>query len=42
MVERRKIEAIAARCQKARGEISLSSEEKENYKSETEDKTDLD
>lgn len=38
MVERRKTEAIVAKYQKARREISLSSKEKENYKSNTGDK----
>ncbi len=42
MVERRKTEAIAAKRQRARGGISLSSEEEENYESDTEDETDLD
>ena len=42
MVESRKIEAIAAKCQKARGRISLSSKKEESYKSEIGDETDLD
>ena len=42
MVERQKIEAMAARCQRARGGISLSSKEEENYESDTGDKTDSD
>lgn len=34
-----KIEAVAAKRQRARGEISLSSKEKKNYKSDNGDKT---
>ena len=40
MVERRKTEAMAARCQKTREGIRLSSEEEENYESNTGDETD--
>ena len=40
IVEKQKIEAMATRCQRGRGRISLSSEEKENYESDTGDKTD--
>ena len=42
MVERRKTEAIASRYQRAKGGISLSSKEKKNYESNTEDETDPD
>ncbi len=42
MVERWKIEAMAAKRQRARGGISLSSEKEENYKNDTRDKTDPD
>ena len=42
MIERRKTEAMAAKRQKARRGISLSSEEKENYKSNTKDETNPD
>ena len=42
MVERRKTEAMAAKYQRARGGISLSSKQEENYKSVTGDKTDPD
>ncbi len=42
MVERRKTEAMAAKHQRARGGISSSSEEEENYESDIEDETDLD
>lgn len=31
---------MAAKCRQARGRIYLSSEEEENYESDTEDKTD--
>ena len=41
MVEKWKIKAMAIRRQRARGGISLFSEEKENYKNDTRDKTDL-
>ena len=42
MVERQKIEAMAAKRQKARGGISSSDEEEENYESDTGDETDPD
>ncbi len=42
MVERRKIEAIATKHRRARGGISLSNEEEENYESDTKDETDPD
>ncbi len=42
MVKRRKTEAMAAKCQRARGGTSSSSEEEENYESDTGDETDLD
>ncbi len=42
MIKRQKTEAIAAKCQRVRGEISLSSEEEENYESDTGDETDPD
>ncbi len=42
MVEKRKTEAMTIKRRRARGEMSLSSEEKENYESDTGDKTDLD
>ncbi len=42
IVEKRKTEAMAAKCQRARGGISSSSEEEENYESDTGDETDLD
>ena len=42
MVKRRKIEAMAARHQRARRRISLFSEKKENYESNIGDKTDSD
>ena len=42
MVERRKTEAMAIRRQRASRGISLSSEKKENYESDIEDKIDLD
>ena len=41
-MEKRKTEAMAAKCRRARGTISLSSKEKENYKSDTEDEMDPD
>ncbi len=41
MMERRKIEVMVAKCQRAKKEISLSSEEEENYESNTGDETDL-
>ena len=41
IVERRKTETMAARCQRARRRISLSSEEEKNYENDTGDKTDL-
>lgn len=37
IVERRKTKAIAAKRQRTKGEISLSSEKKANYKSNTRD-----
>ncbi len=40
MVERWKTEAMAAKRQRARGEISLSNKEEENYESDTGDETD--
>ncbi len=42
MVERQKTEAMAAKRRRARGEISSSSEEEENYESNTGDETDPD
>ncbi len=42
MVERRKIEAMTAKRQKARRGFHLSSEEEENYESDIGDETDLD
>ncbi len=42
MVERWKIEVMAAKRQRARGGISSSSEEEENYESDTGDETDPD
>ena len=42
MVEKRKTEAMTAKYRRPRGEISLSSEEEENYESDTGDETDLD
>lgn len=42
IVERQKIEAIAAECKRARGGISLFSEEEKNYESNIKDKTNLD
>ena len=41
-MERRKTKAMAARRQKAKRGISLSNEEKENYESDTGEKTDPD
>ncbi len=40
IVEKQKIDAMAAKRQRAREEISLSNEEEENYESDTRDKTD--
>ncbi len=40
MVERRKTEAMAAKYRRARGGISLSSEQGANYESDTRDETD--
>ena len=42
MVEKRKTKAMAANRQKARGGISLFSEEEGNYESDTENETDPD
>ncbi len=42
MVERRKIKAIAVKCQNARRGISLSNKEEENYKNNTGDEIDPD
>ena len=42
MAKRRKIKAMAARRQRARGRISLSSKEEENYESDTRDETNPD
>ena len=42
MVERWKIETMAAKRQRARRGIDLSSEKKEDYESDTEDEMDLD
>lgn len=42
IVERRKTEAMAAKCQRTKRGISLSSKEKEDYESNTGDKMDLD
>ena len=41
-MKRQKIEALVVKCQKARGEISLFSKEKKNYKSDTRNQIDLD
>ncbi len=41
-MERRKTEAMAVKCQRARGGISSSSEEEENYESDTGDEMDPD
>ena len=40
IVEKQKTKTIAARHQRARGGICLSSEEKKNYESDTKDKMD--
>ncbi len=42
IVKRWKTEAIAAKCQRARGRISLSSEEKKNDESDMGDETNPD
>lgn len=42
MLEKRRTEAIATKCQRAKGGTSLSSEKKGNYKSDTGDETYLD
>ncbi len=42
IVERRKIKAMATKCRRVRGGISSSSEEEENYESDTGDETDPD
>ena len=42
MVEKRKTEAMAAKCQKTRKRISLFNEEEKNYKSNTKDEKNLD
>ena len=42
MMERRKIEAMSARRQRARRRISFFSKEERSYKSDTGDETDLD
>ena len=42
IVEKRKIEVIAAKCCRNRRRISLSSKEEENYDSNTADNTDPD
>ncbi len=42
IVEKRKTEAMAAKCRRARGGISSSNEEEENYESDTGDETDTD
>ena len=42
MIEKRKIEAMATKCQKVRGRISLSNKKKKNYENDTKDETDLD
>lgn len=41
-MEKRKIKAMAAKCQRTRREISLPSKEEENYEGNTGDKTDPD
>lgn len=41
MVETRKTEAITAKCQRTNKEISSSSEEEENYESDTRNETNL-
>lgn len=42
MIKKQKTEAMAAKHQRARIGISLSSEKKQNYKSDTRDKIDPD
>ena len=42
MVKKRKTEAMAAKCHRDRGGISLFSEEKGNYESDTGEDTDPD
>ena len=42
IIERGKTETMAAKRQRARGRISLSNEEEENYKSNTGDETNSD
>ena len=39
MVERQKTKTMTIKCQRAKGEISLSSKKKENYESDTRDET---
>lgn len=41
-MQKRKMEAIAIKRQRAKEEISLLTKEKKNYESDTKDKTDLD
>lgn len=42
MIERQKTKAMVAKCQKTRRGISLSNKKKRNYKTNIEDKRDLD
>ena len=42
MVQKRKTEAMAAKCQRAKGGMSLSNKEEENYERDTKDKTNSD
>lgn len=42
MIERRKTKAIATKCQRVKGGIHLSSEEKDNYESDTRNEIDSD
>lgn len=42
IVKKQKTEVIVTQCQITRGEIDWSSEKKQNYKSNTKDKTNLD
>lgn len=41
MVEKQRIKAMAAKLQRAREGVSLSSKEKKNYESDTKDEIDL-
>lgn len=42
MIKKRKTESIIAKCQKAWGKISLSSEKEKNYKSDIKNEIDFD